>query len=236
MRRDSQENNRKQEADKQRQEILQKNYIDPKIAETNQSVSLSGNQPGVLRPGQRPRPPVGVGAELGTQSQVGASQSSIAPSIGFSDNRIRAPVDHGVKAAGDRYPGLDPSRMSSKTNLVGVENQSERIYVPPSTQIDETKESRDIDAIPNVSNNGVGRRTNPLGELEGTGNSYAATSSNRQPNAAGPSGRGGLSNQSKVKDPFASLDSYDPLSQASKRQNQELSRKSDVSGAVGSTS
>ena len=142
---------------------------------------------------------------------MGVSQSSIAASVGFSDKfGPQAQVEHGVKAAEDRYPGLDPSRMSSKTNLVAIEHQSERIYVPAST-IEEAKEDRDVVANPDVSNNGVGRRTNPLGELAASSGSYAAASSNRPPNAAGPPGRGGLSNQSKVKDPFASLDSYDPL-------------------------
>ena len=108
-----------------RQEILQKNYIDPTVihgGDVNQSVAtaqMNASQPGGPRPRFKGKQPLGAETELGAQSQIfgnraAGPQSSIGASIGFSEKyALHGQSEHGVKATEDRYPGLDPSRMSS---------------------------------------------------------------------------------------------------------------------------
>ena len=168
----------------------------------------------------------------------------------------------GVKASATKHPTQEePGDEEQQTELgdqVGGIDKSADIFAGPPQDAARRRPARRTSVLgDSASNDGAGEGANPLGRLPGSTATLDGPASNFGSNiggaAAGRSGPGAgaptkaaalgssqgephagrLSSKTLVKDPFASLDSYDPTANASKRQGQDKNRQADPKAASG---
>ena len=138
-----------------------------------------------------------------------------------------------MRQSATRHPAQDePGDEEQQTELgaqVGGIDKSAEIFAGPPQDATRRRPPRRTSALgDSASNDGAGEGVTPLGRLPGSTATLDGPASNFPPNIEGAAaGRSRLSTKTLVKDPFAGLDTYDPLANASKRQEQEKNRQAD---------